>query len=178
MKTTHTGDKGETRLFNVSVSKSDHSVESLGNLDELNSFLGVCISLSENKLINGLLGRVQKDLLSIGSQIASHVSHHEQYTVVTKESISFLEKNISEIEKQLPELRRFILPNGTQLASMLHVARSVCRRTERRLVELSEHSKLDENILAYVNRLSDLLFSLARYANKYKGVSESEWKAE
>jgi cob(I)alamin adenosyltransferase len=178
MKKIHLGDKGTTRVFEKQILKSECSIEVLGNLDELNSYIGLCRCFNRNKLIGRILEKVQKDLFLIGSEISYCVSGKKSKSLIKKDMLNFLEQKIKEIERQLPKLNRFILPNGTELASFLHVARAVCRRAERSIVKLSKEVKLNENIIPYINRLSDLLFCLARLANKISGVYEIEWKNE
>ena len=177
MKHVHVGDKGNTKIFNKDVGKDEVSVDVLGNLDELNSFIGVCRHLNKDKKIDLILEQIQKDLFSIGSEIGSTVSSTKISTKISREKVVFLDDKIVEIENQMPELKRFILPGGSHAASVFHVARSVCRRTERSVSRLSKEIDLNENIIPYVNRLSDLLFALARFSNKKEGVKDVEWNS-
>ncbi|MBI2545377.1 MAG: cob(I)yrinic acid a,c-diamide adenosyltransferase [Candidatus Aenigmarchaeota archaeon] len=172
------GDKGTTSLFGgTKVDKDNLQVESYGNIDELNSNVGLIRSFNENKEIDSVLETIQNNLFTIGSQLAS--SNENSHTPKIKiEDIKLLEEDILEFEKELPELKNFILPTGTKLASMFHVARAVCRRTERSIVSLSKQKQLDENCVAYVNRLSDLFFTLSRYVNKKEGKEEKEWNSK
>ncbi len=175
MKRVHLGDKGNTSIFSKKVNKSDISLEAIGNLDELVSLIGMCRYLKGYDEVENILKKVQEDLFSIGSEIGSNVAETKSFTPVTKDMVGFLDKCIQDFEGQLPELKRFILPGGTRQASLLHVARSVCRRAERSIVKLSKEACLNESIVPYVNRLSDLLFATARYVNFKSGVKEVEW---
>ena len=180
---TKTGDKGKTSLFGGQrVSKADLRVEAYGTIDELNSIIGVVIAQSQisklrsqnyNLKLKTELQKIQNDLLDIGSTLANPAS----------ESIRDLEKRVEEFEKlidelteKLPELRNFILPGGGKSGSLLHFARCVSRRAERKIVELSEKEKVDENILKYLNRLSDLLFTMARFINYKEKRKEIIWE--
>ncbi len=178
MKKVHLGDKGTTRIFGKEVSKSDCYVEALGGFDELNSFIGLCKSFNSDELINRILESVQRGIFSIGSEMSSQIAGQKPQTTTTKEMVQFLDQAIVDLEGQLPELTRFIIPDGTQLASLLHVTRAVCRRVETSVSAVNEKVKLNENIIPYVNRLSDVLYDMARYANDKEGVEDVEWKAE
>ncbi len=169
------GDRGTTSLFGgKKVSKDECQVQAYGDVDELNSYIGLIRSVNENKELDSLLEKIQENLFVIGSNLASAVEN-SRLPQLTKDNVIFLEENISKFEKDLPELKRFILPTGTQTASLLHIARTICRRTERSIVTLSKEKNLDENSVPYINRLSDLLFTLARWINKKEGKEEKEW---
>ncbi|OGH33909.1 MAG: ATP:cob(I)alamin adenosyltransferase [Candidatus Levybacteria bacterium RIFCSPHIGHO2_02_FULL_42_12] len=173
---TKTGDKGETSLFGGQrVSKSDVRVESYGTIDELNSAIGIVLSVTNNKqkTIRKELIKIQNDLFEIGSALANP----------TSKSIRDLEKRVGEFEKlideltsSVPPLQNFILPGGGRGGSLLHFARTVCRRAERWTVALSKKEKVDTNILIYLNRLSDLLFTMARYVNWKEKKKEALWR--
>jgi len=172
---TKRGDKGETSLFDkdasqrTRVSKGDLKVEALGAIDELNSFLGIVISHTEDLSLQARLKEVQKDLLTIGSITAgSKLSFSENKT-------KKLEGIIDELEGKLPVLKNFVLPGGTKTTSFLQYARALARRSERRMVVLSESEKVKPQILTYLNRLSDYLFMLAREANFKAGIKEEVW---
>ncbi|MBI2084511.1 MAG: cob(I)yrinic acid a,c-diamide adenosyltransferase [Candidatus Aenigmarchaeota archaeon] len=168
------GDKGETSLFGgKKVSKDECQVQAYGDVDELNSYVGLIRAVNKHEEIDSLLEKIQEDLFVLGSQLAS--TENSRLPQLTKDNIKFLEENIQKFEKDLQELRHFILPGGSQTASLLQVARTICRRAERSIVSLSKQKQLDENIIPYVNRLSDLLFTLARHANKSENVKEKEW---
>lgn len=169
------GDKGETSLFGSKrVSKDDCRVMAYGDVDELNSYIGLIRASNEDEEIDSLLEKIQEDLFVLGSQLAS-VTENSRLPQLTKNNVKFLEENIQKFEKDLPTLRRFILPAGVQTAALLHVARTVCRRVERSIVSLSKEKTLDENSIPYANRLSDLLFTLARWLNKKECKEEKEW---
>ncbi len=172
---TKKGDKGKTSLFNkqpahaTRVSKDSLKIKAIGAIDELNSFLGLaksfCLDTKLQKIISGL----QKDLLTVGSILAGSNLRF------SKTKIKKLEKMIDKWEGQLPALSSFILPGGTPLSSQLHVARSACRAAEREITALSETEKVKDSIKAYINRLSDFLFMLARVANFNEKVKEEVW---
>lgn len=169
------GDKGDTSLLGgKKVNKSDSQVQAYGDVDELNSFVGLIRSNLKQKEIDDLLQTVQENLFVIGSHLASS-TENPNLPKLTENDVKFVEESIQNFEKDLPELRRFILPTGTETAALLHVARTVCRRAERSIVALSKEKEIDGNLQSYVNRLSDLFFVLARYANKKEGKEETEW---
>ena len=172
---TKTGDLGQTSLYGGKrVWKNDLTIEACGNIDELNSVLGLLRSElkgTENQVdFDELVEEVQKKLFVIGAKIAGF-SEKEKTSFKTEG----LEKFIDRLEKDLPELKNFILPDGNKTATLFHLARSVCRRAERKAVELSQKQEIDTNIIIYLNRLSDLLFEMARYTNWKNGVEETRW---
>ncbi len=170
------GDKGETSLFGGKrVKKYELRLEVYGQIDELNSAIGMARSWNNFHELDGLLKILQEDLFIVGTELAAPESLNK--TTVSEKMVKRLENEIDKLEKELPHLHHFILPSGTQPASLLHLARSICRRAERRLVELNEKEKLNPQLLIYVNRLSDLLFVLARYENKLHQRKEEEWKS-
>ncbi|QQG40793.1 MAG: cob(I)yrinic acid a,c-diamide adenosyltransferase [Candidatus Levyibacteriota bacterium] len=171
---TKTGDKGETSLYGGKrVSKADLRVEAYGTVDELNSAIGITIAQFSNKsqIINlkKELTQIQNDLFEIGSILASPSTI--RYTLDARR----LEKMIDEMTKELPELRNFILPGGGIVGSYLHLTRSIARRAERRIVVLSQKEQVDKSILMYFNRLSDLLFTMARFVNYKENKKEVIW---
>ncbi len=170
---TRTGDGGKTSLYGGRrVLKSDIRIEAYGNVDELNSVIGMV--LAEKKIAKNLkpfLKKIQENLFLIGSLLAGYKSS-KQFTDGSKQ----LEKWIDSLEEKLPELRNFILPGGTKTASILHLARTVCRRAERRVVELNQKETVDKNIIIYLNRLSDLFFEMARLVNSKAGIKETIWQ--
>lgn len=185
---TRSGDEGVTSLLGGSrVSKSDPIFEVLGTLDELNSSLGL-LSSCRIREINSTLLRIQNELFSIGATVAGISSDNITMNSDTIEKkVRILEKEIDSIDSTLEPLSNFILPGGTSTSSKLHHARSICRRLERTFViylntlktELSSGNDLILNaILKYINRLSDLLFVLARFANKKNGVKDIPWIKE
>ncbi len=169
------GDNGKTSLIGgEKVRKDDYQVDAYGDIDELNSHIGLIRSINKYPYLNIVLEKIQENLFVLGSQLAA-VNNNPNLPRLTVYDVKFLEEKIMSFEKDLPKLRRFILPTGTQLASMFHVARTICRRAERRIVELSSERKIPDNAVAYTNRLSDLLFNLARWSNYKEGKMEKEW---
>ena len=174
---TKTGDKGETSLHGGKrVSKDSLRIVTYGTVDELNSLLGVVRSFNTVKNIDMLLHEIQRDLFTLGSDLATPAASAPAR--ISQAEISRLEKHIDTLQPQLPELTHFILPGGNRTASMLHVARTVCRRAERLAVRLSRRESLSSEPQVYLNRLSDLLFILARYANMLGDTPEEEWIPE
>ncbi len=170
---TKKGDKGKTSIIGGErVDKDDLRVESYGNVDELNSVLGLLTSMTD--VHKDKLQLIQSTLFEIGSELASV----EYRKVVRTEDIEELEKWIDEMSLELIPLRSFILPGGSQASSVAHIARTVARRTERSVVRLMKTTEIPEEIVAYVNRLSDYLFVLARYINQSQGVPDVEWKSK
>jgi cob(I)alamin adenosyltransferase len=175
---TRTGDEGETGLFDgTRVSKDDVRVEACGAVDELNAWLGVLRASGVPEDIDGMLASIQVHLFALGAVLAD--PRHRIAPRVTKATLSAadverLEGWIDELDLKLPPLRKFILPGGAQAGAMLHLARTVCRRAERRIVTLGK-DVTDPVAVTYVNRLSDLLFVMARAVNDRAGVSETEW---
>ena len=176
---TRTGDEGETGLIDGSrVGKDTLRVECYGEVDELNACLGVVRSQHEDEGLDLLLGQVQKDLFALGAQLAdpqARVAERKPKAAVTAAHVKRLEDAIDTRQESLPPLKAFILPGGSPAGAMLHFSRTVCRRAERRAVALARHDDLDPLMLVYLNRLSDLLFVLARDANRSAGVPEDTW---
>jgi cob(I)alamin adenosyltransferase len=175
---TRTGDAGETALFDGSrVSKSDPRVDAFGHIDELNAMLGQARAAGVDPVLDAWLDRLQRDLFALGAQLAdpaSKIAARVTKAVLGPADTARLEAWIDEAETELPALRRFVLPTGMPAGATLHLARTVCRRAERHIVALGP-SAVDAELLAYVNRLSDLLFVLARLANARAGVPDQEW---
>ena len=179
---TRTGDDGQTGLFGGGrVSKADVRVEAYGAVDELNSVLGWVISQKPDAAVEEELIRVQSDLFTIGAQLATprEPSRGNKPTIpeLGSDRIAALERWIDQMESALPELRAFILPGGVPVAAALHVARTVCRRAERRVVALTEAQEIDPSVTVYLNRLSDSLFVAARYVNQRNGRTEQIWES-
>jgi cob(I)alamin adenosyltransferase len=175
---TRTGDAGETSLFDgTRVSKADARVAAYGEVDELNAWLGLVRALLSDVELADVLQQIQRDLFALGSRLAD--PSHRIATRVTKatisgEDIARLEQWIDQFEAELPQLRRFILAGGSPAGASLHVSRTVCRRAERAIVALALDDS-ERDLIVYMNRLSDLLFVLARTANARAGSHEQEW---
>jgi len=176
---TRTGDAGGTGLFGgTRVSKADARVAAYGDVDELNACLGTVQAQGDlGGDIAGLIEQLQKDLFAIGARLADpaeKIADRVTKVAVTDADIRRLEDWIDRLEAELPPLRRFILPGGNRAGALLHFSRTVCRRAERAIVALgTDH--VEAHLLAYVNRLSDLLFVVARVVNHRAGQPEVEW---
>jgi len=175
---TKTGDEGETSLFdNSRVSKADPRVDAYGEVDEVNACLGAALAAGVDDDIASVLTTVQKDLFAVGARLAdpsSRIAERVTKAAVTAEHIELLERTIDRLETELSPLRRFILPGGSPAGALLHLARTVCRRAERRVVALGADS-VEPGVIIYLNRLSDLLFVMARAVNHRAGIAEAEW---
>jgi len=170
-----TGDKGETSLYGgTRVEKADPRVEAYGAIDELNSQVGVARAQVKKKKFKGVLKAIQRDLWVLGGDLASELVT-ANVPRIGREQLDRLESVTDELNSGLPQLRRFILPGGSVPGAELHVARAVCRRAERRIVALSKVESINPDILPYINRLSSLLFVLARTVNKMQRVPEEEF---
>jgi cob(I)alamin adenosyltransferase len=173
---TKTGDKGETGLFSsdktkkIRISKSSTRIETIGSIDEANTFLGLASSFVKNKKLKIKITEVQKHLFEVGAILAGATVPFDK-TLPEK-----MEKEIDEMDKELPKLTNFILPGGGKAGSLLFMARTFVRRAERRLVSLSKKEKINPEILVYINRLSDYVYTLARYSNFKEGIKEEIWK--
>jgi cob(I)alamin adenosyltransferase len=178
---TKTGDTGRTYLASgKQVSKTDGRVELYGTCDELNSVIGFAASFSDKNdpEFTLFLSSVQHLLFEIGSELAGYIPKGRTTSIITDSDIESLEKEIDRLTEFLPALKNFILPGGTTLASGLHVARTVSRRLEREtLVYAEAGGEISETLRVYLNRLSDYLFTAARYANVREGKPETEWKS-
>ena len=177
---TRTGDSGDTGLFGGGrVAKDDARVEAYGDVDELNAVLGMARAVELMPRIDEVLVLVQRDLFAIGALLATpdrdRMAQHLQKARIDERRIAELEQAIDDAESELEPLRAFILPGGTPKAAALHVARTVCRRAERHVVRLQHDVELPALVVIYMNRLSDLLFTLARLANKRAGAGEVTW---
>ena len=177
---TKTGDGGDTGLFGGGrVPKDDPRVEAYGDVDELNAVLGMARAVELMPRIDEVLVPVQRDLFAIGALLATpdrdKMAQHLQKARIDEHRVAELEQSIDDAESELEPLRAFVLPGGTPKAAALHVARTVCRRAERHIVRLQHDVELPQLVVIYMNRLSDLLFSLARLANKRAGAGEVTW---
>ena len=174
---TRTGDTGETSLFSGDrARKDDPRVDAYGEIDELNAWLGLARASQLDPALDQELVALQRDLFALGAQLADPadtLAPRVTKAVIDDDHILRLEQLIDRLEAELPPLRHFILAGGTAAGAALHVARTVCRRAERRMVALDP--AIDPVLLRYVNRMSDLLFVLARVANHRGGVPETEW---
>jgi cob(I)alamin adenosyltransferase len=174
---TRTGDTGETALFGGRrVGKADARVHAYGEVDELNAHLGLARASGASFEVDAELVRLQRDLFALGAQLADpdrKVMDRSAKTRLGDEEVTRLEQLIDRLEADLPPLRNFVLAGGTPCGAALHVARAVCRRAERAMVALGP--ALDPVLLRYINRLSDLLFVLARSANHRAGTAETVW---
>ena len=178
---TRTGDRGETSLFGGKrVLKCEELVDVYGSIDELNSWIGLVASQIKSPDVKKFLIEIQKDLFTLGSTLAGWKGD----LAVVKKRVGEMEERIDALEEELPELRNFIVPGGAELGAITHVARGICRRVERQAValdvrkvrEVQEVRKEEITlIIQYLNRLSDLLFMLARFINKLAGVKEETW---
>ncbi len=175
------GDGGKTRLYGGRiVFKDDPRIEICGTLDELNSLVGLVLSIKPVDRTKKLLRSIQNDLFLISAELAAPEKKGKKAFKLKFETqkIRELELSIDDLDKKLPLLKNFVLPGGgTPVAAWLHLARSVCRRAERRVVTLSRSEKIDGNIQIYLNRLSDLFFMMARYANHIKNKKDIIWKS-
>ncbi len=179
---TRTGDAGTTALYGGErVPKDARRVEAYGTVDEANALLGVArtqlgSSADSSDDYDALLARVQSALFDVGADLATPESRYRQNIVpLTEADVTGLEENIDRLAAALPPLHAFILPGGHPAAASLHLARTVVRRAERRTVELSHHETLNPQVTAYLNRLSDFLFVLARAVNAVARVQDHEW---
>lgn len=184
---TKTGDKGETSLVSGNrVPKGNVRIETYGEVDELNSYLGVIVSLLEgDKKLESevkVIQNVQNNLFNLGSNLACEKEYREKFKLpLLKESdVIFLEEQIDRYNEALDELKNFILPGGALVASHSHVARTICRRVERKLVKYKYNfpNENPEFSIEYINRLSDYLFAFARYANKLHDQEDIIWKVK
>jgi len=173
---TRKGDSGETALIGGQrVHKDDLRVEAYGTVDELNAMLGLARCFVQHDDLNALLQQIQNQLFDMGAELASPPERAAQFATLRETDVHALETAIDQLEAELEPLRQFILPGGTAAAAVLHLARTVCRRAERRVVTLSHHSPVNSVILQYLNRLSDLLFVMARIANHRAAVPDIAW---
>ena len=172
---TKTGDAGETGLFGGGrVPKDDPRVQAYGDVDELNAALGLAAALEPANFELTTVQSIQRDLFSIGAELATP-NPAKLRAAVTADQVSALEQVIDKYEAMLPPLKNFILPGGTPKAAAFHLARTTCRRAERAVVTLSHAQQINSVIIHYLNRLSDLLFVLARAVNKQAGGSDIPW---
>lgn len=177
---TRTGDAGDTGVYgSLRVRKDDPRIEACGDVDELNSVLGIVRTNKPDSDLEVLLSRIQNELFKIGADIATPLAEENSVkrakVRLSSEPAEYLESEIDRLDAELEPLSQFILPGGGILAAHLHHARTVCRRAERRVVELSAVEQINPEIIRYLNRLSDLLFTMARTANSRAGVPDIPW---
>lgn len=185
---TKKGDKGRTSLFTgKKVSKTAVRIETIGTIDELNSVIGVVVSQIPRQRLGSLtvanpkfqitkeLMEIQKDLFEIGASLANP-STKRKFNI--SDRVTHFEKIIDEMTAKMPKLSNFILPGGTGAGAFLHIARTVCRRAERRVVALSLKESIDKEILVYINRLSDLFLTMSRFVNFKEGKKETIWSSK
>ncbi len=169
---TKTGDDGKTGLGDGSrIEKFNLRIEGLGNIDELNSVIGIILSENIPAEESEWLKKIQHDLFDIGGELSI-----PNFTKLGILKVEFLESNIDNMNKELSPLKEFILPGGSKVSSYTHLARTICRRVERNLFKLNQTEKVNEFSLKYINRLSDFLFVFARHLNKSKNISDIFWK--
>jgi cob(I)alamin adenosyltransferase len=175
---TKTGDAGETSLFDQTrVSKADARVDAYGEVDELNACLGAACAQGVDADLAASVELIQRDLFALGARLAdpsSRIAARVSKATITPADVERLERLIDALEAGLPPLRRFILPGGSRAGALLHLARTVCRRAERRVVGLGPGA-VEPILIVYLNRLSDLLFVMARTVNHRGAVPEAEW---
>lgn len=180
---TRTGDAGTTSLFGGNrVSKTHSRIDAYGTVDELNSYLGLVRALlsdvSKTGAFDTLLKRIQGELLIVGADLATPLTHQTSAPRIEASFILRLEQDIDIFDRDLQPLRNFILPGGSATGATLHVARTVCRRAERLTVKAGKDDAINDCVIVYLNRLSDLLFVLARWINAQTGQKEGVWNTE
>lgn len=178
---TRSGDDGETALFGGGrVPKAHARVEAYGTVDELNAVLGLAIAQASDATVVSRLQTVQHDLFTLGAELATPPAREGRKRPTTPEvpkgRVDEMEAWIDEADADLPPLKAFILPGGSEGAATLHLARTVCRRAERQVVALAASDEVGDAVVPYLNRLSDLLFTLARFENHRRGIPDVEWR--
>ena len=185
---TRTGDSGETSLCNgFRTFKDSLRVEAYGSVDEVSSYVGLAVVKTDQADLKFHLMDIQKDLFTVGSNLAlpgllnqEHIGEtkslfEQKIPKITPEMVKKLEDWIDKYDKELPELNKFILSGGVEVSTLLHVARAICRKAERRIVSLKRKEEIDKNVLKYMNRLSDYLFTAARLATHRAGKEDHKW---
>jgi cob(I)alamin adenosyltransferase len=175
---TKTGDDGSTGLFGgARVPKDDARVDAYGSVDETNALLGVARSTGLSAVLGAVLERVQGELFVLGAELATPASHRPRLKLPLLDGthVAQLEGEIDQLEAELPPLTSFVLPGGSPGSSALHHARTVCRRAERAVVGVQQSAELRAELVVYLNRLSDLLFVMARHQNQSDGVADVPW---
>ncbi|MEP0861476.1 MAG: cob(I)yrinic acid a,c-diamide adenosyltransferase [Ignavibacterium sp.] len=179
---TKTGDKGETSLFGGErVQKNNQRINAYGTVDELNAFIGLALTEIKSDEIRNVLIDLQSKLFIVGSDLATPDTEKSKKLNITRTGEDFIKKAEADIDiftDKLDELRNFILPGGSKGSAMLHVCRTICRRAEREIVALKNFEKINENIIVFLNRISDLFFVLSRYENKVSNYPDTIWKPQ
>lgn len=179
---TKTGDKGETSLFGGERVKKYHQrINAYGTIDELNAFIGLALTEIKSDEIKEVLTDLQNKLFIVGSDLATPETENNKKLNITRTGAEFITKAETDIDRftsKLDELRNFILPGGSKGSAMLQVCRTICRRAEREVVELKNSEKINENIIVFLNRVSDLFFVLSRYENKVSKHPDVIWKPQ
>ncbi len=177
---TKTGDKGETGLFGGErVPKNSPRIEAYGTIDELNAFIGLAVTEVKDEQVKELLLKIQNQLFTVGSDLATPDTEKNKKLNIERTPAEYYKEAEEAIDKyndKLEELKSFILPGGSKSAAMLHVCRTIARRAERVVAGLKDTVNLSDNILIFLNRLSDLFFVLSRYENAVSGIPDVEWK--
>jgi len=177
---TKTGDKGETGLFGGErVPKNSPRIEAYGTIDELNAFIGLAVTEVKDESVKELLVKIQSQLFTVGSDLATPDTEKNKKLNIERTPAEYYkeaEEAIDKYNEKLEELKSFILPGGGKAAAMLHVCRTIARRAERVVVALKDTVNISDNILIFLNRLSDLFFVLSRYENAVSGIPDVEWK--
>jgi cob(I)alamin adenosyltransferase len=176
---TKTGDQGQTSLIGgTRVYKSHHRIDAYGTIDELNSYIGLLRDQAANLSRKETLLEIQDRLFTIGSSLAADPEKSSlKIPDLLESDIDFLEKAMDEMDEKLPELRAFVLPGGHESVSFCHIARTVCRRSERLVIALAQEDYVNDLVIKYLNRLSDYLFVLSRLMSQELGAEEIPWKA-
>ena len=173
---TKRGEKGQTSLFGgTTIPKNSVRIHAYGTVDELNSVLGIALSNPVSRRGSDILNDIQEQLFVLGADLATLPSKKSKIERIGSTQIKQLENWIDELDEQLPDLTSFILPGGSAQGATLHLARTVCRRAERHTVELKASEPVSDDAVIYLNRLSDLLFVLARFENREAGNQETKW---
>lgn len=177
---TRRGDMGKTSLFGgQEVDKDMCRIRAYGTVDELNSSLGLVLSHEISASVRHILLDIQHQLFILGADLATPPESQNRIERISREQIELIERNIDELDAQLPQLKNFILPGGSQPGAKLHLARTICRRAERACVGCKNSGEeISDEAIRYLNRLSDLLFVLARYENQEREVKEYPWQSD
>ncbi len=175
---TKKGDKGHTSLFGgTKIEKNHNRLHAYGTVDELNSVLGVVLTHTVSSIGKEILNEIQNQLFTLGADLATPLSKEDKVERIGNSHIERLEGWIDTLDEKLPPLTAFILPGGTPAAAELHHARTVCRRAERFTVETKTTDDVNDAAIIYLNRLSDLLFVMARFENQVSGVADTKWES-